>query len=776
MADVSKVKLNGTAYNVKDASVPSWAKQSSKPSYTQDEVGDGSTYKRVTSTEKSTWNNKGTYSKPSGGIPKSDLASAVQTSLEKADTALQSFTESDPTVPSWAKQSSKPSYTASEVGAIATSAKGAANGVASLDSAGKVPSSQLPSYVDDVLEYSAKSSFPSTGETGKIYVDTSTNKTYRWSGSAYVEISASLALGETSSTAYYGDKGKTAYNHSQVTSGNPHNVTKSDVGLGNVGNFKAVSTVANQGLSSTEKSNARTNIGAGTSSFSGSYNDLSNKPTIPTKVSQLTNDSGYTTNTGTVTGVKVGSTSYSPSSGVVSLPAYPTTLPASDVYSWAKASSKPSYTASEVGLGNVGNFKAVSTVASQGLSDTEKSNARANIGAGTSSFSGSYKDLSNKPTIPTKVSQLTNDSGYTTNTGTVTGVKVGSTSYSPSSGVVSLPAYPTTLPASDVYSWAKASSKPTYTASDVGVGNVGNFKAVSTVANQGLSSTEKSNARANIGAGTGNGTYSKPSGGIPKSDLASAVQTSLDRADTSLQHSTVTGSPDLNTYLTTGVYHIATQTATHAPSTNHGTLFVDATVGTPYQVFKPDVESVFYTRYYYQSSWTNWVGSMTGVKGNSETSYRTGNVNITKANIGLGSVGDFLAVSTAASQGLNKTQKVNARINIDLEPQEIAITAGTGFTVGTSFTYKCNNLAWFSIMIKVITALTGNQTYTCAYVDANTIKRGDSMVPLTAMQDDSFNRINAFFSQWSTQEIKIIPENDVPANAWIIVSGVYRFY
>lgn len=60
----------------------------------------------------------GTYSKPSTGIPKSDLANDVQTSLGKADTALQSFTESDPTVPSWAKQSTKPSYTASEVGAL----------------------------------------------------------------------------------------------------------------------------------------------------------------------------------------------------------------------------------------------------------------------------------------------------------------------------------------------------------------------------------------------------------------------------------------------------------------------------------------------------------------------------------------------------------------------------------------------------------------------------------------------------------------------------------
>lgn len=61
--------------------------------------------------------NYGTYSKPSGGIPKTDLASAVQTSLGKADTALQSFTETDPTVPAWAKAANKPSYTASEVGA-----------------------------------------------------------------------------------------------------------------------------------------------------------------------------------------------------------------------------------------------------------------------------------------------------------------------------------------------------------------------------------------------------------------------------------------------------------------------------------------------------------------------------------------------------------------------------------------------------------------------------------------------------------------------------------
>lgn len=91
---------------------------------------------------------------------------------------------------------------------IPTSQKGQANGVATLDSNGRVPSGQLPSYVDDVLEYASRSNFPATGESGKIYVALDTNLTYRWSGSEYVEISPSLALGETSSTAYAGNKGK----------------------------------------------------------------------------------------------------------------------------------------------------------------------------------------------------------------------------------------------------------------------------------------------------------------------------------------------------------------------------------------------------------------------------------------------------------------------------------------------------------------------------------------------------------------------------------------
>lgn len=119
---------------------------------------------------------------------------------------------------------------------ISTATQTALDNKADLDETGKVPASQLPSYVDDILEYPDYASLPITGESGKIYVTTDNNLQYRWGGSSYVEISSSLALGETISTAYRGDRGKIAYDHSQLTSGNPHNVTKSDVGLSNVDN------------------------------------------------------------------------------------------------------------------------------------------------------------------------------------------------------------------------------------------------------------------------------------------------------------------------------------------------------------------------------------------------------------------------------------------------------------------------------------------------------------------------------------------------------------
>ena len=131
----------------------------------------------------------------------------------------------------------------------------------------------------------------------------------------------------------------------------------------------AVKTTA-QSLSDAQKTQARTNIGAGTSSFSGNYGDLSNKPTIPSKTSDLTNDSGFINASGAPVQSVDGDT------GTVTT-------------------------------------NAVKVVA-QTLTEAQKGIARTNIGAGTSSFSGDYGDLRNKPTIPTKTSDLTNDSGFLT--------------------------------------------------------------------------------------------------------------------------------------------------------------------------------------------------------------------------------------------------------------------------------------------------------------------------------------------------------------------------
>ena len=120
--------------------------------------------------------------------------------------------------------------------------------------------SNLPdlSLYDNLDVFADVADFPISGSADVLYVETSTGHIYRWTGSAYAIISAQLALGETSSTAYRGDRGKSAYDHSQLTSGNPHNVTKSNVGLGNVDNTSdinkpissAVQTALNAKISS----------------------------------------------------------------------------------------------------------------------------------------------------------------------------------------------------------------------------------------------------------------------------------------------------------------------------------------------------------------------------------------------------------------------------------------------------------------------------------------------------------------------------------------------
>jgi hypothetical protein len=127
-----------------------------------------------------------------GKVPNSQLP-AIPTKvseLQNDSGFITGYTETDPTVPAWAKASTKPSYTASEVGAVATTAVGSANGVAGLDSTGKVPAAQLPSFVDEIIEgylnpadgkFYEESTYETEilGEEGKIYTELATNKTYR---------------------------------------------------------------------------------------------------------------------------------------------------------------------------------------------------------------------------------------------------------------------------------------------------------------------------------------------------------------------------------------------------------------------------------------------------------------------------------------------------------------------------------------------------------------------------------------------------------------------
>lgn len=201
---------------------------------------------------------------------------------------------------------------------------------------------------------------------------------------------------------------------------------KTAMSLDNVGNFKAVSTVAGQGLSDEEKANARANIGAGDSAFDGNFSSLNNVPT-------------------TISGYGITDASANSSTGAIT-------------------------------LGSV-TLKPVSTAASQGLSSTEQANARANIGAGTSSFDGVFSSLTSKPTTI---------SGY------------GITDASISGSTITL--------------------------------GSNTIKPVSTAANQGLTDTEKANARANLGVDIA-GLYHYKGSVATKAALDAMTQSSLSVGD-----------------------------------------------------------------------------------------------------------------------------------------------------------------------------------------------------------------------------------------------------
>ena len=398
-----------------DPTVPEWAKKANKPSYTADEIsGLGGLATKST-------------------VAKTDLASGVQTSLGLADTALQSFTETDPTVPEWAKASKKPSYTASEVGAVSTGAVGAANGVASLGEDGKIPSSQLPSFVDDVLEYDTESAFPSSGEAGKIYVDKSTNKTFRWSGTQYVVIGSSLALGTTTGSAFDGANGQAAYTHAVTNKGAAFTsglykittnaeghvtaatkVSKTDITeLGipaqdttALGSMTGTLSIEHGGTGATTKEDAISNLGLGTLATKSSVGKTDLSAGVQSSLaladsalqsitkSMVTTALGYTPleTAPDPQPMTAASASADGAAGLVPKPA----AGANTKFLRGDATWQ-AITASTVGLGNVGNYKAVSVTASQGLTSDEQTAARGNIGLGTAAVKGIADSSSASP-------------------------------------------------------------------------------------------------------------------------------------------------------------------------------------------------------------------------------------------------------------------------------------------------------------------------------------------------------------------------------------------
>lgn len=336
----------------------------------------------------------------------------------------------------WAKAASKPSYTIGEV----------SGNLAASRISGTISAANLPSYVDDVLEYASLSKFPTTGESGKIYTALDTNKIYRWSGSAYVVISETVALGTTHSSAGYGDESRAAYNHSTKTSGNPHHVTKTDVGLGNVDNT----------------ADSAKSVKYATSAGSVAWSNVSGKPS---------------------------------------------SMPASDVYSWAKQPSKPSYTASEVGAAPASHSHSYLPLSGGTMSGRilrgaggRWISARNNVVAfGTATNSLSYNPVVGQKTSKGAwtVGNLAGDErlvfSYDTDTNfdagnnssnqtylpignssqeIITSTTIGSQSvnHANTAGSVAwnnVSGRPSSMPASDVYAWAKASSKPSYSWSEI---------------------------------------------------------------------------------------------------------------------------------------------------------------------------------------------------------------------------------------------------------------------------------------------------------------------
>ena len=414
---------------------------------------------------------------------------------------------------SWAKQSSKPSYTISEVSGNLPASR--INGT--------ISASNLPSYVDDVLEYASFSKFPTTGESGKIYTALDTNKIYRWSGSTYVVISETIALGTTHATAGYGDESRAAYNHSTST-GNPHKTTKTDLGLGNVEN-KSSATIRGE-LTSANVTTALgytpprtdTNTHYTTRIVAGAANGTANAATTNGNTHiNVTDDNTFRS------GVVIKGTG---ATSVTSDASGNITVHSTDTDTWRPIQNNLTSTATDQSL-SAAQGKALNDKFSSYVPTSRTVNGKAlsanitlsagDVGAAPASHSHSYLPLSGGTvsgnvhfaSIGDKakaagitwdgssdgasiyyetrgsdsghlVLNMTDDSSVTVDIaaggavqsyfgydGTFHGNVSGNASSASSVAWSNVSGKPSSMPASDVYAWAKASSKPSYSWSEI---------------------------------------------------------------------------------------------------------------------------------------------------------------------------------------------------------------------------------------------------------------------------------------------------------------------
>ena len=449
-----------------------------------------------------------------------------------------------------------------------------------------------------------------------------------------------------------------------------------------------------------------------------------------------------------VQSVKIGTTEYK-SGTTVTLPSYPTSLPASDVPSWAKQKTKPTYTASEIGLGSVGNFKAVSTVQSQGLTDTEKSNARANIGA---QVAGSYASSNHNHDDKYQAKGSYASTGHTHGNGDITSLDASKIT----SGTISIDRLPQgalerlTVVADDtarfkltstsvqkgdtvkvistgkmyyvvdetklsseagyeVYAagtaasvpWSGVTGKPsTYTPSSHThtKSQITDFPS-SLPANGGNASTVNGHTiNADVPSGakfTDTNTWRGIQNNLTSDSTSDCLSAAQGKVLKGLVDSKVTESQnvatDLNNIKSTGIHHISASTSNN-PTGTHGTLFAEFNVGTPYQIWLPDNSNTAYKRNYTTSTST-W-GSWTQLKF-TDTTYSTG----TTSTAGLTKL--YTTVGTATDGTMTQ-----AAINAKFYDNGTSRTANTVLSApnGSAGSATFRKLVMADLPIKQLTA------------------------------------------------------------------------